>query len=288
MKKINKLCIVGLGLIGGSIGLAARKRKLAREVCGLVRRPESVREARRRGVVDFATLDPVKALAGADMVVIAVTLGATEQIARQIQTHLPEGCIVTDVGSCKQRVIERTQKALGSGVRFVGVHPIAGSEQSGMSAAVADLFDGAPCILTPVRGTDPAALKQVTAFWKALGSRVNVMSPGEHDRIAAAISHLPHFLAVSLVNASVGMLGDEKTVLDYAGSGFRDTTRVAASGAEMWADIAADNAGEMLRAVTALEKQLSALKKALRGKDGDAARALLTRASAVRRKLNAG
>ena len=285
---MNKLCICGLGLIGGSIGLAARERKLAREVWGLVRRPESVREAKRRGVVDCATLDPAEALAGADMVVIAVTLGATERIAKQIRPHLPEGCIVTDIGSCKRRVIERAQKSLGRGVRFVGVHPIAGSEQSGMGAARADLFDDAPCILTPVRGTDPAAIKKVAAFWKALGSRVSVMSPVEHDRIVAAISHLPHFLAASLVNASVGMLGDEKIVLDYAGSGLRDTTRVAASGAEMWVDISMDNAGEILRAVAALEKQFALLKKALRRGDREAVRTLLTRAAAIRRKLNAG
>lgn len=282
---MNKLAICGLGLIGGSIGLAARKRKLTREVCGLVRRPEAVREAERRGVVDSATLDPAEAVAGADMVVLAVTLGAAERIAGRIRPHLPEGCIVTDAGSCKRLVIERVQGALGRGVRFVGAHPIAGSEQSGMGAARADLFEGAPCIVTPVRGTDKAAAKEVAAFWSALGSRVSVMSPAEHDRVVAAISHLPHFLAVSLVNASVGML-DEKTALGYAGSGFRDTTRVAASGAEMWVEIGMDNAGEILRAVASLEKQLSSLKKALRGKDPAALRALLTRASALRRNLS--
>ncbi|MEI6634570.1 MAG: prephenate dehydrogenase [Chlamydiota bacterium] len=285
---MNKLTICGLGLIGGSIGLAARERRLARVVCGLVRRPESLREAKKRGVVDFATMDPAEALAGADMVVIAATLGAAEQIARQIKPRLPEDCVVTDVGSCKQRVIERARKALGRGVRFVGVHPIAGSEQSGMSFAYAGLFEKAPCIVTPVRGTDSAAVKKVSGFWKALGSRVSVMSPEKHDRVVAAISHLPHFLAASLVNASVATLGREKTVLDYAGSGFRDTTRVAASGAEMWEDIAMDNAGEILRAVAALEKQLAVLKKALRRGDRESIRAILTRAAALRRKLNAG
>lgn len=284
---MDKLTICGLGLIGGSIGLAARKRRLAREVCGLVRKSESVREAKRRGVVDSATLDPAEALAGADMIVIAATLGATAGIAEQISPHLPARCIVTDVGSCKRLVIERTQKALGRGVRFVGSHPIAGSEQSGMSAARADLFEGAPCILTPVRGTAPAALKKVAAFWKALGSHVSAMGPAEHDRVVAAISHLPHFIAASLVNASVAMLGGIRPVLDYAGSGFRDTTRVAASDAGIWVEIAADNAAEMLRAVSALEKQISLLKKALRGKDADAVRALLTRASSVRRNFSA-
>lgn len=283
--RMKKLTVCGLGLIGGSIALAARKAKLAREVCGLVRRDESAIEAGKRGMVDFATPDPGKAVAGADMVVIAVTLGATARIAEQIRPHLPAKCIVTDAGSCKRLVIERARRALGRGARFVGAHPIAGSEQSGMGAARADLFDGAPCIVTPVRGTDGAAVGDVVAFWKALGARVSVMSPRGHDRVVAAISHLPHLLAASLVNASAGLIG-EKTALGYAGSGFRDTTRVAAGGAGIWAEIAAENAVEILRAVAALERQLSSLKKALRGEDGEALRALLSRASALRRRFN--
>jgi len=285
---VKKLAICGLGLIGGSIGLAARERRLAREVCGLVRRPGSVRTATRMGVVDVATRDPAEAVRGAEMVVLAVTLGATAAVAERVRPHLPAGCVVTDVGSCKRLVIGRTQKALGRDVRFVGAHPIAGSERSGMEASRADLFEGAPCILTPVRGTDPAAMENTAAFWEALGARVCVMSPAAHDRVVAAVSHLPHLVAAALVNASAGMRGGERPVLDYAGSGFRDTTRVAAGDPGIWAEIAADNPREILRLVDRVERQLSLLKTALRRRDREALRRFLARAAAARRPLNAG
>ena len=285
---VKKLAICGLGLIGGSIGLAARERRLAREVCGLGRRPGSVRTATRMGVVDVATRDPAEAVRGAEMVVLAVTLGATAAVAERVRPHLPAGCVVTDVGSCKRLVIGRTQKALGRDVRFVGAHPIAGSERSGMEASRADLFEGAPCILTPVRGTDPAAMENTAAFWEALGARVCVMSPAAHDRVVAAVSHLPHLVAAALVNASAGMRGGERPVLDYAGSGFRDTTRVAAGDPGIWAEIAADNPREILRLVDRVERQLSLLKTALRRRDREALRRFLARAAAARRPLNAG
>jgi prephenate dehydrogenase len=285
---VKKLAICGLGLIGGSIGLAARERRLAREVYGLVRRPCSARMAKRMGVVDLATRDPAEAVRGAEMVVIAVTLGATAAVAERVRPHLPAGCIVTDVGSCKRLVIARTRGALGRGACFVGAHPIAGSERSGMGASRADMFEGAPCILTPVRGTDPAALEKTAAFWEALGARVSVMSPAAHDRVVAAVSHLPHLLAAALVNASVGMRGGQRPVLDYAGSGFRDSTRVAAGDPGIWAEIAADNPREILRAVDRLEKQISLLKRALRRQDRGTVRRFLARAAGARRTLNAG
>ncbi len=287
MKKLDKICIIGLGLIGGSIGLDARRRRLAREVWGLVRRRVSIREALRRDVVDHATLEPEEAVAGAGMIVIATPLSCMGEIASVIRPFVASGAVVSDVGSSKRCVVGPMEKIFHPRAHFVGAHPIAGSEQSGMRAAHANLFAGAPCILTPSGRTDRSALKKVAAFWRSLGSRVSLMSPREHDHIAAAISHLPHFLSAALVNASVKTLRHEKTVLDYAGSGFKDITRVASSDAGMWVDIGMCNADAILCALEALDEQLAILKKALRHANLPTIRNLLSSASTVRRKMNA-
>ncbi|MCX6355331.1 MAG: prephenate dehydrogenase [Candidatus Aureabacteria bacterium] len=286
MHSIDKLCIIGLGLIGGSIGLAARERRIARKVYGLVRRQSSIEEARRGKVVEVATMDPEEAVQDSDLVIIATPISSMERIATSIKPYLTCGTIVSDVASSKKQVVRKLEKIFHPGIRFVGAHPIAGSERQGMQAARAALFEGAPCILTPTHGTDKDAQKKIVKFWTALGCRVSIRSPREHDRIVAAISHLPHFLSASLVNAAVKALKGEKMVLDYAGSGFRDTTRVAASDAEMWVDIGMDNADEILHAIGVLEEQLAVLEKALKRGNRPAVRSLLSRARTIRRKFN--
>jgi prephenate dehydrogenase len=285
---MNKLCIVGLGLIGGSVGLAARERRLARKVYGLVRRRESIREAKRLGVVDVATMDAEEAVSNADLVIIATPLSVMERMATVIKPYLSPGCIVTDVGSSKQCVVGAMEKVFHPRVHFIGAHPIAGSERSGMRAARANLFEGAPCILTPTRKTNKKALGKVRRFWQDLGSQVTPMSTGAHDRIVAAISHLPHMLAVALVNCIAGTPGSAKKFLPFAGTGFKDSTRIAASLPDMWVDICLANRDEILRALGSFEKQLRTLKKALRSANPTAVRKLLSRASTTRRKLNAG
>jgi len=282
---INKLCIVGLGLIGGSVGLAARKKHLARAVVGLVRRRESIAEARRRGVADRATMDAEEAVGGSEMVIIATPLGVMERIATTIRPFLSEGCIVTDVGSSKRCVVGPMEKIFHPRAHFVGVHPIAGSEQSGMRAAREDLFEGTPCILTPTRKTDRNALKRVRDLWKNLGSSVSLMSPDDHDRIVAAISHLPHLLAVALVNCLARMPGDVRKILSCAGTGFKDSTRIAASPAGMWVDICLANRDEILRALKTHQSELASVVKAL--KRGDAARLkdILIRARKLRKRM---
>jgi prephenate dehydrogenase len=285
MPQFNKICIVGLGLIGGSVGIAAKERRLAKRVYGLVRRKESIREAKRLGVVDVATMDAEEATSNADLVIIATPLGVMERMAAAIKPYLSPGCIVTDVGSSKQCVVGLMEKLFHPCVHFIGAHPIAGSERSGMRASRANLFEGAPCILTPTRKTNKKSLGKVRRLWRDLGSRVTLMSPGAHDRVVAAISHLPHVLAVTLVNCIAGMPGSTKKVLPFAGTGFKDSTRIAASHPEMWVDICLANRKEILRALESFEKQLRILKKALRSAKPPAVHKHLSRASTTRRRI---
>lgn len=282
---MNKLCIIGLGLIGGSIGLAAREKKLAREVWGLVRRKASVREALRRGIVDHATLDPKKAVAGADMIIIATPLGCMEKIASAIRPFVSPGAVVSDVGSCKQCVVASLERIFRPGAFFVGAHPIAGSEQSGMGASRGDLFEKTPCILTPTRKTDRKALGKVRSLWEGLGSRVSLMSPNAHDKIVAAISHLPHVLAVTLVNSLTRAPGKAQKVLPFAGTGFKDSTRIAASPPDIWVDICLANRDEILRALKNYRDDLSLVKMALQKGDAPALRNILLHASMLRQKV---
>ncbi|MCX6339211.1 MAG: prephenate dehydrogenase/arogenate dehydrogenase family protein [Candidatus Aureabacteria bacterium] len=287
MPLVNKLCIVGLGLIGGSIGLAVRKKRLARRVYGLVRRKESIKEAKRLGVVDVATMDGAEAVSEADLIIIATPLGVVERIAITIRPFLSEGCIITDVGSSKRCIVSSMEKICHPRARFVGAHPIAGSEQSGMRAARDDLFAGTPCILTPTRETDRAALKKVRELWESLGSSVRLTSPNDHDKIVAAISHLPHILAATLVNYLTRMPGGAQKFLPFAGTGFKDATRIASSPSDIWVDICLANRDEILRALKVHQAELASMEKAL--KKGDAARLkdILLRANRLRKKIGA-
>jgi prephenate dehydrogenase len=287
MPLVNKLCIVGLGLIGGSIGLTARRKRLAREVIGLVRRHASIDEAGRYGVADRATLSPEEAVSDSEMVIITTPLSAMGHIAAAITPFAPEGCIITDVGSSKRCVVSSMEKICHPRARFVGAHPIAGSEQSGMRAARDDLFAGTSCILTPTRETDRAALKKVRELWESLGSSVRLMSPNDHDKIVAAISHLPHILAATLVNYLTRMPGGAQKFLPFAGTGFKDATRIASSPSDIWVDICLANRDEILRALKVHQAELASMEKAL--KKGDAARLkdILLRANRLRKKIGA-
>jgi len=285
MPLFKKLCIVGLGLIGGSIGLAARRKRLAREVVGLVRRRESINESRRYGVSDHATLSVEEAVSDSQMIIMTTPLHAMEHLADAIAPCAPEGCVITDVGSSKRCIVNAMEKIFHPRAHFVGAHPIAGSEQSGMRAARDDLFEGTPCILTPTRKTDKEALKKVRELWESLGSNVSLLSPSDHDRIVAAISHLPHILAAALVNSLARMPRGAKKILPLAGTGFKDSTRIAASPSDMWVDICLANRGEILRALKNYQIELTLVKRALERDDVSGLRNMLQRASGLRKKM---
>lgn len=282
MKKLDKLCVVGLGLIGGSIGMAVRKMRMAFKVYGLVRREESIEEARRYSVVDTATLDPRKAVTGSEMVIIATPIGTMEKIAAAIRPFVEKGCIVTDVGSSKLRVVGMLEKTFQPRSRFVGGHPMAGSERRGVRAARWDLFDGAPCILTPTGRTDEAALERVRELWENLGSKVSLLPPEIHDQIIAGVSHLPHVMAAALMN----YLGRKRRdFLRYSGSGLRDLTRIAAGSPDLWTDICMSNRDELARAIGGYAKYLAGLEEALRQGDARKFRRALARGKELRDEL---
>ncbi|MEW6541267.1 MAG: prephenate dehydrogenase [Bacillota bacterium] len=258
----NQVSIIGVGLIGGSIGLGLRARGLARTVTGVGRDPSRLQEALARGAVDHFTTDPQTGLAGAELVVIAVPVASIIPVLRLVVPHLRPGTIVTDVGSCKAAVVDAAARITPAGVHFVGGHPMAGSEQAGIGGADRYLFEGAYYVLTPTPHTDRRASARVRLMAEGLGCRVIEMTPGEHDRAVAAVSHLPHLLACTLVNTVAGMEGSERA-LALAAGGYRDTTRVAAGSPPMWLDIFLANRGMLKALLHRFREELNVIEGAL-------------------------
>jgi len=260
-----KITLIGVGMLGGSVGLAAKHAGVAGRVCGLVRREASIAECLAAGVVDEATLDIAEAVDGADLVILCTPVGRMRDLAAALKPHLAADAIVTDVGSVKASVVAAVEPVLPS---FVGSHPLCGSENPGVAHARGDLLDGAVCAVTPTAASDAASIGAVTAFWESLGSRVVNLSAADHDAIVARTSHLPHVLASALVNAV--LTSPRAGECDFLGSGFRDTTRLASGGAGMWRDIAMDNADAISTALEELQSELCRLKTALSAKDAAA------------------
>ena len=252
-------------MLGGSVGLAAKQRGVAGRVCGLVRREESIAECLAAGVVDDATLDVAEAVADADLVILCTPVGRMGELAAAMKPHLAADAIVTDVGSVKASVVAAVEPVLP---RFVGSHPLCGSEKAGVANARGDLFAGTVCAVTPTDASDAATVETITKFWTALGSRVVNLTAANHDAIVARTSHLPHVLASALVNAVLAQPRAGES--DFLGTGFRDTTRLASGEAGMWRDIALDNAEAIAVAVEDLQSEIGRLKTALSEKDGAA------------------
>lgn len=249
---MKTVAILGPGLLGGSIALALRRRPGVR-VAMWARRPEAVDELRARECCDLATDRIEEAVADADLVVLATPIGVMPALAERIVPHLAPFAIVTDVGSVKGPVVAALEPIFQGRARFVGSHPMAGSEKTGMSAARADLFAGAACIVTPGGRTDAGAAAAVSDFWKSLGGRVHTLSPAAHDEATAWISHLPHLLAATLIEA---VAAHAPGAFPIAGPGFRDTTRVAGGHPEMWTEILGANAGAVRKSLDALIEKL--------------------------------
>jgi len=275
MKKIGTLAIIGTGLIGGSLGLAIRKKKLAGRVIGVSRRKESLGAAVRTGAIDAGSRD-LSVIRGADMVIICLPVGEILRQAPRIVKLAGPDCLICDAGSTKTGIVSIFSRLTR---RFVGCHPMAGSEKRGIENASVALFTGSFCILTKTRSTDPAAFAAAQDFWNTICGKTVVMAPEEHDRAMALVSHLPHAAAFALVNSV------PQGLLKLAAGGFRDSTRLASSDEDIWSDIFLTNRRPLLAALTAFEKNLRAIRNAVNTQNARALRTLLTAAKTKRLSL---
>jgi prephenate dehydrogenase len=281
---IERLAIVGVGLLGGSVAKAARTHGLAREIVGIGRSLDRLKPALQDGALDHATTDVAAGVTGADRVVLGGPVLVNEALLAQVWAAAPAGATVTDVGSTKRGIVAAAAR-LAAGrpeVRFVGSHPMAGSERTGYGVARADLFTGATVVVTPTDATDAHAVKGVSEFWAAMGARVVTLDPDTHDRAVAAISHLPHVVAWALVDAVTRF---EPEAMALAAGGFRDTTRIAAADPVMWREILLDNREAILASVAAFRRALDDLDGLVAAGDGPALTALLSRMKSIRERL---
>jgi len=272
------IAIIGPGLLGGSIALALRERFHEVRISLWARRAEAVAESEARNIAHQASTNLAEVVCGADLVIFCTPIGVMPALAAQMLPHLAPNALVTDVGSVKARAVEELAPILGG--RFVGSHPMAGSDQAGLHAARPGLFEDAVCILTPTPAQPVEPVERVAAFWRGLGSRVHFLSPEKHDETVAVISHFPHLLAAALVEMVCSQNAD---ALPYCGSGFRDTTRVAAGPAAMWAEILESNRPAVRNSIRSMIKQLTRVDALL--DDPDALRDFLVRAKAGRDAL---
>jgi prephenate dehydrogenase len=279
MKPLKTVAIVGVGLIGGSIGMTLRERKLAERVIGIGRRQESLRVARRVGAIDHTTVDIEKGVAEADLVIVCTPVGRIVEDIRKAAMHCPEGTLLTDAGSTKQTIVAALDEGLPRGCRFLGSHPLAGSEKTGSAFASNDLFEGRIAIITPTKNTRAEDFDFVEEFWEGLGSVVIQLSPEEHDRALAITSHLPHIVAAALA-ATV-----PEKYFRLAGPGIHDTTRIASGDAELWAQIFALNRDNILSTCEQFSAMLAGLQTAVRNGNHDDIIRLLTLAKKNRDAL---
>ena len=270
------MVIIGPGLIGGSLGLAAKAAGLVGHVVGVGHRQVSIDKALSMGAIDSGSTEAVSAVDGADVVIVCTAVGLIGKLIKEIALRLKPGCIVSDVGSTKVQIVRKAEAALPDGVHFVGAHPIAGSERRGIDIARADLFAERLCVLTRNEHTDEAALAKMAQLWSGVGARVCTLSPEEHDTVLARTSHLPHAVAAALLNALED--GDGP----FVGSGFRDTTRIGSGDPDLWVDILLANRDGVLLALNGFSDRLDELIRALRDGDSDALREFLARARSRR------
>lgn len=282
-RRFRRVAILGVGLLGGSFALAAKRAGLADEIVGYSKSPSTIQAALALRAIDSGADSALIAVTGADLVVLAVPVSATGPLLRQIAVGLPPGALVMDVGSTKADVVEAAAASLGRAARqFVPCHPIAGGEKSGVQAAHADLFDDRRVVITPVPDNPPALVETATAVWEAVGATVLQMTPDEHDAAFAAVSHLPHLIAFAYIDA---MLRQPRggSHLQLAGSGFRDFTRIAASDPTMWRDVFHGNSTELLRQLQYFKQALAGFESQIRQGNWTGLESLIRQASQSRR-----
>jgi len=279
-----RIALVGIGLIGSSLARVIRRNGLAGEIAIYTRSASTLNAARGLDLGDSYHETAEAAVAGADLVILCVPLGAISAVAEAISMSLAPGAIVSDVGSSKVSVIRDIQPWLPYGTHLVPAHPIAGTEHSGPESGFAELFEDRWCILTPLPDTEPTMIEKVAEFWRRTGSNVDIMDAENHDRVLAITSHLPHLIAFSIVDTATQLETDlQKEVIKFSSGGFRDFTRIAASDPVMWRDVFLNNRDAVLDILGRFSRDLAALQRAIRRSDGDALEEVFTRTRAVRR-----
>jgi len=278
----NNTTILGVGLLGASFAMALKKGGLCRTITGCGRNRENLEKARERKIIDAFELDPAAACRDADLVMLSAPVGSFLGLTKAISPLLKKGAVLTDVGSVKGKLVRKIEKILPEGVHYIGGHPIAGSDRSGIDAASADLFRNAKCIVTPTENSDPAALEKVEALWKAIGSDLMTLSPEEHDRIYASVSHLPHLIAYALVNT---VADKDSTYLAFSGKGFTDATRIASSSEELWSDICLLNRENLLEVLALFKNNLEKLEHSLKAGDAGTLKDEFRKARILREQL---
>ncbi len=282
----QRIALIGIGLIGSSIAHAARRGGLVGHIACHARTQRSRDTALRLGIADSAHDSAAEAVADADLVVLCAPVGTYGDIAATIAPRLKPGAILTDVGSVKQAVIRDVGPNVPEGVHFIPGHPVAGTEQSGPEAGFAELFDGRWCILTPPPGQDRQAIEKLTAFWEAMGSRVEVMDPRHHDLVLAITSHVPHLIAYNIVQTADDLEKVTETeVVKYSAGGFRDFTRIAASDPVMWRDVFLNNREAVLEMLGRFTEDLIALQRMIRWGEGEQLQDVFTRTRKIRREI---
>jgi prephenate dehydrogenase len=266
-KEIDRIVIAGVGLIGGSVGLALKKNGFKGKIKGLGRRWSSLKKAIDKGSVDSATLDYDEALKDADLLIIGTPVDTISHIARKAVKYTQDGCIITDVGSTKGQLVAEIESFTPENIRFVGCHPMAGSHKTSVEAADPHLFEGSVCIITTTELTGTEAVSIVSDMWRTIGARVELMSPQEHDLLIAAASHLPHIAACALTRVVASVENHRGRAIDFSSTGFADTTRIASGSPDIWKGILLQNADMVSSMLEKLERELTEMRKALDSRD---------------------
>ena len=282
----DRVALIGLGLIASSMFWSMKRSGLAGHVTGYARSAETRETARKIGLCDTVCDTMIDAVKDADLVVLAVPVGAMGSVAAEIGPHLKQGATLTDVGSVKRQVIADVGPHVPAGVHFVPAHPIAGTEHSGPESGFATLFDGRWCLVVPADNAAPEAVEKLSDFWRALGSDVDVMDPDHHDLVLSVTSHCPHLIAYTMVGVADDLRRvTDSEVIKYSAAGFRDFTRIAASDPTMWRDVFLTNKDATLEILGRFTEELFALQRAIRQGDGDLLHDYFTRTRAIRRGI---
>ncbi len=283
----NRLCLVGIGLIGSSIARVAQKRgDIAKTLVVTTRRAETLERVRELGLADVVEADAARAVEGCDGVVFCIPVGAYADAMRHIAPHLSPGAVLTDVGSTKGSVVRDLAPLLPAGVHLVPAHPMAGTEHSGPDAGFPELFEGRYCIVTPLPDSDPAAVEKVKELWRRCGSMIETMDPITHDKVVAIVSHLPHLIAFTICGTADDLAEETKeAVLKFAASGFRDFTRIAASDVDMWRDVFLNNREAVLEMLSRFSEDAHAFGRAIRRGEAGFIEDRIERGRKIRRSL---